>query len=48
MNRITEAQIDAIRLAHSDGLLDNAIAKRAGVSIATVKRYRVKLITDCP
>ena len=43
MNRITPAQVHAIQLAHADGLLDNAIAERAGVSVATVKRYRTKL-----
>ena len=49
MNKITANQIRAIELAHADGLLDNAIATRAGVSVATVKRYRkaMGLETNC-
>ena len=49
MNRITPAQVHAIQLAHADGLLDNAIARRAGVSRSTVKRVRKEhgLATHC-
>lgn len=40
---ITPTQIHQIIDAHALGLLDPAIASRAGVSIATVKRYRDRL-----
>lgn len=40
---ITTTQVQRIRDAHAAGKLDPAIAQAAGVSIATVKRYRDRL-----
>ena len=40
---ITEHQRAQVQIAHADGLLDKAIAIRAGVSLSTVKRVRTEL-----
>lgn len=40
---ITQEQQSIIIKAHAEGHLDPAIARLAGISIATVKRYRTKL-----
>ena len=40
---ISNDQITQIQLAHAAGLLDDAIAASAGVSLATVKRVRTRL-----
>ncbi len=40
---ITDLQVQHIRDAHAHGLLDSNIAQHAGVSMASVKRYRSKL-----
>jgi len=42
-SRITALQEHVIRSGHARGLLDHEVAKAAGVSVATVKRYRRKL-----
>lgn len=43
---ITNHQRIQVQLAHADGLLDKAIAIRAGVSLTTVKRVRAELGLD--
>jgi hypothetical protein len=40
---ITALQVQQIKDAHTAGMLDPAIAQHAGVSLATVKRYRDRL-----
>lgn len=47
--RISNEQIHLIRQAYALGFLDNGIAVYAGVSVATVKRYRgqMGLKTNC-
>lgn len=40
---ITALQVEHIKAAHTAGMLDPAIAQHAGVSLATVKRYRDRL-----
>ena len=40
---ITALQVQQIKAAHTAGMLDPAIAQHAGVSLATVKRYRDRL-----
>jgi hypothetical protein len=41
--RITNQQLQHLKDAHADGLLDRQIAERAGISLATTKRYRSQL-----
>ncbi|MGY2892851.1 hypothetical protein [Deinococcus sp. UYEF24] len=43
MRKITPQQLAAVQAAHADGLLDSAIAERAGISLSTVKRVRSTL-----
>lgn len=46
---ISAQQVQLIQAAHAGGLLDRQIAEAAGVSVATVKRVRVRLglMTNC-